>query len=53
MDEIILIGTGGHARSCIDVLELEGKFELAGLVEKEQTDNFDNHINIYFYEFKQ
>ena len=43
MDEIILIGTGGHARSCIDVLELEGKFELAGLVEKEQTDNFDNH----------
>ena len=46
MDEIILIGTGGHARSCIDVLELEGKFELAGLIEKEQTDNFENHRNM-------
>ena len=41
-----MIGTGGHARSCIDVLELEGKFELAGLIKKEHTDNFDNHRNL-------
>ena len=45
MDEIILIGTGGHARSCIDVLELEGQFELAGLIDKEKTDNLDNLRN--------
>ena len=46
MDEIILLGTGGLARSCIDVLELEGNFKLAGLIEKEQTDNFENHRNM-------
>ena len=30
--EIILIGAGGHARACIDVIEQESKFEIAGLV---------------------
>ena len=34
MDEIILIGAGGHARSCIEVVELTGKFKIAGLIEK-------------------
>jgi sugar O-acyltransferase (sialic acid O-acetyltransferase NeuD family) len=34
MDEIILIGSGGHARSCIDVIEREGRFKIAGLIEK-------------------
>jgi len=32
MDEIILIGTGGHSRACIDVIELSGQFKIAGLV---------------------
>ena len=27
---IILIGAGGHAASCIDVLLAEGKYEIAG-----------------------
>jgi sugar O-acyltransferase (sialic acid O-acetyltransferase NeuD family) len=31
-DDLILIGAGGHARSCIDVIEQEGKFRIAGLV---------------------
>ncbi|MEC8974795.1 MAG: acetyltransferase [Actinomycetota bacterium] len=30
---ILLIGGGGHCRACIDVLEAEGKFEIAGIVE--------------------
>ena len=30
--EIILIGAGGHARSCIDVIEQNGKYRIAGLV---------------------
>lgn len=30
--EIILIGAGGHALSCIDVIEQEGKYHIAGLV---------------------
>ena len=29
---IILIGAGGHAASCIDVLFAEGKYEIAGLI---------------------
>ena len=30
--DLILIGSGGHARSCIDVIEHEGKHRIAGLV---------------------
>jgi sugar O-acyltransferase (sialic acid O-acetyltransferase NeuD family) len=29
---ILLIGAGGHARSCIDVIEREGRFSVAGLI---------------------
>jgi sugar O-acyltransferase (sialic acid O-acetyltransferase NeuD family) len=29
---LILIGAGGHARSCIDAIEEEGTFKIAGLV---------------------
>lgn len=31
-DDLVLIGAGGHARSCIDVIEQERKFRIAGLV---------------------
>ena len=34
MDKIILVGSGGHARACIDVIEQEGQFKVAGLVDK-------------------
>ena len=37
MDKILLIGAGGHARSCIDVLEEENQFEIAGLIEKAES----------------
>jgi len=37
MDKILLIGAGGHARSCIDVLEEGNQFEIAGLVEKGES----------------
>ena len=42
MDEIILIGAGGHARSCIDVIELSRQFKVAGLVAKDDTDGNEN-----------
>ena len=29
---LILIGAGGHARSCIDVIEQQSKYEIAGLI---------------------
>ena len=42
MDEIILIGGGGHARSCIDVIELTGLYKIAGLVEKDNINDKEN-----------
>jgi sugar O-acyltransferase (sialic acid O-acetyltransferase NeuD family) len=32
-EKIILIGGGGHCKSCIDVIEQEGKFIIAGIVD--------------------
>ena len=37
MDEILLIGAGGHARACIDVIDQQGKYKIAGLIQKENT----------------
>jgi sugar O-acyltransferase (sialic acid O-acetyltransferase NeuD family) len=34
--EIILIGAGGHAASCIDVIEQQDKFQIAGLIGKKE-----------------
>ena len=33
MQKIILIGGGGHCKSCIDVIEQEGKYQIAGIVD--------------------
>jgi sugar O-acyltransferase (sialic acid O-acetyltransferase NeuD family) len=30
--ELIVIGAGGHSRSCIDTIEQEGKYKIGGLV---------------------
>ena len=32
--KIILVGSGGHAEACIDVIESEKKFKILGLVDK-------------------
>jgi len=32
VNEIILLGAGGHAHSCIDVIELSNQYQIAGLV---------------------
>ena len=37
MNKIIIIGTGGHAHSCIDLLESQKKYEISGLVEQNTT----------------
>jgi sugar O-acyltransferase (sialic acid O-acetyltransferase NeuD family) len=37
--KIILIGAGGHAASCIDVIEQQNKYEIAGLI------GLDNELN--------
>lgn len=33
--KLILIGGGGHCASCIDVIEQEDKFEIAGIVDRD------------------
>ena len=38
--KIILIGAGGHCRSCIDVIEQEGRFEIAGVVDNQPASVF-------------
>ena len=32
MDEIIVVGAGGHAKACVDVLEGQGRFRIIGLI---------------------
>ena len=31
--KLILVGGGGHCKSCIDVIELEGKYEIVGIID--------------------
>jgi sugar O-acyltransferase (sialic acid O-acetyltransferase NeuD family) len=42
MDEIILVGAGGHARSCMDVIEHTELYKIVGLVEKHRTSADEN-----------
>lgn len=42
-DNIILIGAGGHCRSCIDVIERDGRYKVAGIVE---NDNAKKNFNV-------
>jgi sugar O-acyltransferase (sialic acid O-acetyltransferase NeuD family) len=37
--EIILVGSGGHALSCFDVLERENKYQIVGLVSPNGVTN--------------
>ena len=36
MKKIILIGAGGHCVSCVDVIELQHKFKIAGLIDNKK-----------------
>ena len=35
MKEIIILGAGGHCKSIMDVIELEAKYKIAGIVDNE------------------
>ena len=34
MKSLVLIGGGGHCRSCIDVIESDGRFKIEGIIDK-------------------
>ncbi len=44
MKEIFLIGAGGHANSCIDVIESEKKYNIVGLVSNDSKNATNYHI---------
>jgi len=35
-ENILIVGGGGHARSLIDVIEQEGKFNIVGIIDKKE-----------------
>tara|TARA_B100002003_G_C13631547_1_gene322987 strand:- start:200 stop:349 length:150 start_codon:yes stop_codon:yes gene_type:complete len=47
MIEIFLIGSGGHARACIDVIECESRFKIIGLIEKDASHT-ENNLGYYW-----
>jgi len=47
MEKILLIGAGGHASSCIDVIESTNHFEIVGLVDKDDS-LYDDKIGYPF-----
>jgi sugar O-acyltransferase (sialic acid O-acetyltransferase NeuD family) len=37
MEDIILVGGGGHCRSVIDVIEQENRYNIIGIIDKEES----------------
>ena len=37
--KILIYGAGGHARSCIEVIESQNRYKIIGLVGREQELN--------------
>ena len=60
--KLLLIGAGGHANSCIDVIEQEGRYEIGGLVglpNQVGAKHFgyevigtDRELEVFFMQFK-
>ncbi len=40
-EEIILVGGGGHCQSCIDVIEAQDEFSIAGIIDTREKVNKD------------
>ena len=43
MKKIIIIGCGGHASSCIEVIEHSKKYEIYGLVCEKKSNKYSNY----------
>ena len=50
MDKIILIGCGGHAVSCADVIESKKSFIIGGAILKDKKEKKNNDFKILGYE---
>lgn len=59
---ILLIGGGGHCKSVIDVIELENKYKIAGIIDKKELIGekvlgykiigCDNDLKLFFKEYQ-
>lgn len=36
MEKIVVLGSGGHAKSVIDTIQAEGKYKIAGIISKDE-----------------
>lgn len=43
MEKIVLVGFGGHAKSVIDVLERQGKYEIVGYTDIQNTSSYQGY----------
>lgn len=43
MEKIVILGCGGHAKSILDTIETGKKYEIAGFVDKDATENASYH----------
>ena len=41
MEKIVIIGCGGHAKSVVDIIERERKYEIVGFVDRELNELFE------------
>jgi sugar O-acyltransferase (sialic acid O-acetyltransferase NeuD family) len=41
MTELVLIGGGGHARACLDVIRAGGRFQIAGILDRPELVGTD------------
>ncbi|PPB70945.1 acetyltransferase [Campylobacter hyointestinalis subsp. hyointestinalis] len=46
MENIVLVGGGGHCKSVIDVIELQGNFDIFGIVDNQNVGNSVLHHKI-------
>ena len=44
MKKIILVGGGGHCKSCLDVIENENKYKVRGIIDKKKKYIFDYKV---------
>lgn len=40
MEKIVIIGCGGHAKSVVDIIERQGKYQIIGFVDRQINDNY-------------
>ena len=40
MKNIVLVGAGGHCKTCIDVIEKENKYKILGLIDNKKKGSF-------------